>query len=317
MKEGDLEKMQNLADKRPLWNLERSVIALFAVAVLGFGALVGYYYWERLAQPRTGIIERETQQLEARIRNDPQDPNARLGVASAYLQKGNYAEAINQYKQTLILREDDVMALLGLGIAYMNSGLPGEAIPILDRVVELNEGSEMAQIDKRLATAYFYLGKVYLDGNQPEDAAQYLSKARRIDSSNADYLYVSAQASQKLGNHGEAIELFSRALSFDPLFTEAYQELAVSHIAVGDFNKATYAEAMASLSSGNVDSAIGKLQTVASAAGNDADAFWGLGWAYERKGQKDAAVAAYGQALSINPKHMLARTSLGRIESTR
>ncbi len=298
------------------WGMGKSALLLLVVGFLSLGSLVGVYYWERLSQPRTALIDRETQQIETRVRENPQDPDARLTTASVYLQKGQYDQAIEQYKQALVLREDDPLALMGIGVASMEKGKLDDALIQFNRVVELSAGSEFAQIDKRLAAAYYYLGKIYLDSNRPEDAAPQLEKARGIDKTNADYLYLSAVASQKLGDHAKAIDLFTRALTFDPAFTEAYQGLASSYKGSGDNAKATYADAMALVFSGQADSTIGKLQSVAESDPN-ADVLWGLGWAFETKGRKDQAIGAYKRALSMNPRHSLSTSALRRLENSR
>ncbi|MEO7674516.1 MAG: protein kinase [Pyrinomonadaceae bacterium] len=63
----------------------------------------------------------------------PENPFAHLGLADAYVQKGQYAEAILSY-QTSIRLEETTGAMIYLGRAYALSGKRDEATGILDKL---------------------------------------------------------------------------------------------------------------------------------------------------------------------------------------
>lgn len=308
--------MQSFARRESSWTLEKSAIVLLLFAFLAIAGLVGYYYWERQAQQGVALLDREAQQIEARIREDPQNAESRVFVANVYLQKGLVDRAIEQYRQALVLEEGNVVAIIGLGTAYMQKGLKDEAIRSFNRAAELIGEGEFTKLDQRVAAIRYNLGKIYLDGGQLEQASKELAQAREIGRSNADILNLSALVSQKQGNHPEAVEYFTRALRFDPAFVEAYRGLAVSYKTLGEGDRASYAEAMAALFSGQVDSAVGKLEGLA-ARTQDADVYWGLGWGYERKGQRENARAAYHKAVNIDPRHGMAVSGLQRLQASR
>lgn len=308
--------MQNVAYRLSDAQLIRTAIALILIAGVGLAGLVGYYHWERQSQPRASLMEKMAQQMEDRVRADPQNVVLRLNLANAYLQAGLQDAALEQFQQALILEENHIGALLGLGTTYMQKGQKSEAIKYFTQVVEVTRGAEMVHLDRRVTTAHYYLGKIYLENNQLDEASRELTEALAGQRSNADILNLLAVVSQKRGNHSEAVDYFTRALRFDPAFVEAYGGLVVSYRALGDGQRASYAEAMASLFSGQVDAAIAKLESLVISV-DDADAYWGLGWAYETKGQTDKALAAYQSALDANPLHPLASASISRLKGGR
>ena len=71
---------------------------------------------------------------------------------------------------------------------------------------------------------------------------------------------------------------------------------------------------MVALLSGRYQQAIPELEVAVVAGPDAANAFWGLGSAYEKLGETDKAETSYQQALAVNPDHFLARAAAGRLE---
>ncbi len=301
---------------QPSWGVGKIAVLIFLIGAVMIGGFFAYYYWERQSQPRVSVVDRETAQWEDRVRQDPTNVELRVNVANMYLQKGLSDPAIKQYGQALNLEADNVGALMGIGVAYSQKGQTDEAIKYLTQVVDSLSGNEFSLVDKRLAAANFYLGKMYLESGRADQAVEALVKSNASDRANADTLNLLGLARQQQGDHSKAVQHFTGALALDPAFTEAYNGIAVSYKVLGDGVKATYAEAMGQLFSGKTDSAISKLEALV-ASTPDAGAYWGLGWSYELKGQNDKAILNYQKTMALDHTHRLAAVSLQRLEASR
>jgi tetratricopeptide (TPR) repeat protein len=124
-----------------------------------------------------------------------------------------------------------------------------------------------------------------------------------------------ATAYQRKELHGEAIQYYHQATNLAPDFSEAYQQMAESYQALGDGGGVAYATGMMELISGNTEEAIRQLEVAVAAKPDIANAFWGLGLAYEKTGQLGPAKSAYQQALVVDPEHILAIASLDHLEN--
>ena len=90
--------------------------------------------------------------------------------------------------------------------------------------------------------------------------------------------------------------------------------MAKCYQSLGDDAVVDYPRGMVSLLSGKYQKAIQQLSAVVAVKSDIANAFWGLGAAYERSGQTEAAKTAYQQALVVRPDHLLARAGVGRLQ---
>jgi tetratricopeptide (TPR) repeat protein len=248
--------------------------------------------------------------LEKIVAQNPDDPDLRVELALFYSEAGSMQQAIEQLKTALDLNESHQGALVALGDIYMQLGQYEEAIVPYRKVVELNKDNPMRGVNRQLEAVYYYLGVAYFNLGKPEDAIQSLEEALSIDRTDADAWYMLGATYQHMGEVEEAIESFKEAVRFVPNFQEAYQGLAQGYEETGQESLARYAEAMVSYSSGAISEAVRQLEEVVAAAPDLAEAYLGLGLAYEKDGQTEKAISAYQQALRIDPDVWLARAKL-------
>ncbi len=296
------------------WIAKRAPKILLTLLAIVSVSFISYYVWDNYFRPSPSLLDRTIAHMETLIRANPNDPKLRTAVADVYLANGMSKEAIIQYKETLKVIEDHKGALLGLGSAYMALGDDDVAIDYLNRVVELSRDSKMARLDKCLETAYYYLGQIYVGRGQPDQAIEQLGNAIALAPTDADALYLLGRAYQEKGAHNEAIEHYVRAVTLVPDFKEAYQGMTQCYQALGDEAVADYPRGMVALLSGKYQKAIQQLEAAVGIKSDIANAFWGLGAAYERSGQTEAARIAYQQALVVHPDHILAKAGVGRLE---
>jgi tetratricopeptide (TPR) repeat protein len=294
----------------------RAIKILSGLVVIISLAFVGSYAWDNYLRPSPSILDQATEHMEELVRANPNDPELRIAVADVYLANEMYRQAITQYKEVLTVTEDHKGALFGLGSAYMALGQQGEASNYYSRVVELGKDNEMARLDKQLETAYYYLGRIYLDSGDLDQAVEQLKSALTLNPADADALYLLARAYQERKDYSEAVEIYSRVITFVPDFKEAYQGLADCYQALDDPGGVAYGKGMMALISGAYPEAIQQLEAAVISRPDIANAFWGLGIAYEKTGQKEPAGTAYQQALAVDPAHILAKNGISRLERT-
>lgn len=279
-------------------------LALFIiVGGLAFGA---YYYMDRYFYPSEPLPQREARRLEELIRRDPGNAELRWQVALLYWDQGRLDEAIAQSQEAIAINPNHEPALATLGNLYVEQKRYQEAVEPFLKVVALNEKNPMRFENRRLEAAYYWLGFAYLALGQPEKARDALKEALTIDRTDADAHYLLGNAHLRLGSYPEAVISYRQATRFVFDYLEAYQGLLQAYEKLGDEARVDYARGMVDFSSRNYDAAIAELQRVTQALPDFADGFFGLGLAYERKGQKDKAMENYEATLRLDANHFLA-----------
>ena len=293
--------------------LSRAVVLVAGLAIiLGLAAAVMFVRSELLSSD-SSVLEEDEQQLLEAILEDPNDPGLRVSLASVYLEERRYDEAIAQYNEVLKADENRQDALIGLGLAYREKGDSDQALSAFNKLVEVTEGSEFAGVDRRLEAVHYYLGEIYLERNEPAKAVEELQAALKIEPTDADALYLLGNALQAQGEHDGAIAVYAVATSLVPDFREAYEGMAAAAEKQGDALVATYARAMIRLFSGDPRTAVRDLENVTGQSPENAAAYFGLGYGYEQLGDRDKAVAAYRQAIEVDPGQYAAQSGLARL----
>lgn len=283
-----------------------------AVVLVGFG---GFYVWDNYLRSEPTIIDNVIDHMEKLVRANPNDPDIRVAVADVYLTNDMYRQAITQYNEALKLVPEHKGAFFGLGSVYLLLGRYAEATDHLNKVIEMGKDNEMARLDKQLQTSYYYLGQIYLDNGDIDQAIEHLEIALALDRVDADALYLLARAYQVSEEYQQAAEYYAGCIALDPSFIEAYQGITECYQALGDSAGTAYGNGMVALLSGRYQQAIPELEVAVVDGPDAANAFWGLGSAYEKSGEIDKAERSYQQALAVNPDHFLARAAAGRLES--
>jgi len=72
-------------------------------------------------------------------------------------------------------------------------------------------------------------------------------------------------------------------------------------------------KALAGLFANDYDRAVSEFKSIVAEAPEAADAFWGLGVAYQMRGKRDDAIDAYKKAVAADPKHRQALGALSQL----
>jgi tetratricopeptide (TPR) repeat protein len=296
------------------YQVQRIVILtgiLLAAALISFG---GYYYYDRYYTSQAPIAQMTVAEAEQAVLNDPENPDARIGLAEAYMLTGRFEDAITQALQVSQSHPEDIRADFVLGISYANSGKPQQALEPLQKFIDSQKDTEMPGLNKQLQAALYYLGDSYLQLGQPQAAIEPLGIAVNLSQTDADAIYKLGLAFYGMQDFPNAILAFQDATRFVPNFTEAYDALARAYDATRQTDLADYARGMVAYSQKDYQTALGLLQKSAQARPGEAQIFAGLGMTYEAMGDLPNAKAAYDTAVLLDPANYAATQGAQRVD---
>ena len=297
-------------------SVSRAIKFTFVLLIILVICFIGYYAWDQQRTQTISATEKEEQRIEQFLQNNPSDPDAWVALGSNSLQQQKFDKAISAYEKALSLNADKSIsyaAYIGLGTAYMEKGTSDRAIDNFDQAIALSTESDFIPSKTSLATIHYYLGEIYLQKVELDKATQELEESLSLSATNADTIFLLGKVYEAQGNVTGAEAIYRRALSLVPNFAEVYSQLGNLYHSQGEEVKAAYNQAMASLFSGSVAEAVEQLKTVVASMTDNADAYWGLGWGYEKLNMRDEAIAAYRAAVAINHGHRLAAGALSRL----
>ncbi len=179
------------------------------------------------------------------------------------------------------------------------------------------------------AYAHANLASVLAQRGEPVEAAEHNRKALALESDNLIALSNLATLLVDRGGTAEAIRLYERSVEVNPKFVFGWFNLGNAYQKAGRVVEAEeawrkvvelepgMAAAWSNLANveaerGNLDKAI-EMAERAVAAGGGAAVAMTLGQLLERKGDTDAAAAAYRQAVSADPRSPMALNNLGSL----
>ena len=248
-----------------------------------------------------------------------------LSRASAFLQKGQNAQAIVDLKATIEQNPVNVLGLFHLGSAYLElakqstnpvqqAALINSAQDAFERVTDLNDD---------LTLVYFKLGKIALMKNDPMSAKHYYEVGLQTDPHNAALIFNLARVYDQLGDKEQAISFYRKTIAEDPNFTYAYNNLGLMYEENKDYTSAekAYKRALkkdpkynlARLNLGNLyasqgqyESAKETLLTAQSLEPANEWSYYYLGNMYLRMKDYGQAVDAYSKVLTLNPNQVTA-----------
>ncbi len=155
----------------------------------------------------------------------PSPPGVRLfQAAMEHYTKGELAEAIQLFQQTLRLAPQAAPAMHFLGMAFHRQRDAPQALPLLRRAMELEPRQPAFAIN---------LGLVLSELGQWREALAVLEQARRQAPAVPELFNVLGQVQQGLGNLPAAMENFQQAVGLRPAFPAALNNLGCAYALTG------------------------------------------------------------------------------------
>lgn len=222
-----------------------------------------------------GHITSAIQNLNIAIKINPTNDEAYFNIANAYKEAKKYSKAILNYKMAIKLNALHSNAYNNMGIALKELAKIDEAVLSYQRAI---------QIEPYNSKFYNNIGNAFKD--------------------------------QK--NYDNAVKAFMKAIKINPKYAEAYNNLGIIFIALNEMEKALHSfNAALALKQNypeaynNKGIALKKLKIYDDAEiclrkaiylrSNYAEAYRNLGAVLDKKGEKNNAIEAYNNALSIKP----------------
>lgn len=306
-----VDDTRTATDEDRLRDLLRRLVKWVSVVLVAF--VVIYWLGQRHNHvPNASLPNAKVAAAEAAVRAKPNDIQARLSLADAYVEVQRQDDALAQLQEVLKAVPDNRSALLGAGSILYQQGKVDEAKVDIEKFIAGSGQGEFASADPQLERAYYVLGLIQEKKGDHVAAVGSFEQAVTIDAGDADAWYALGNARGATQDHAGAIQAYTEALAFVPTgWCEPYRGLATSYGAVNDREGKTYADAMSRVCAGGglaeakpleqlVD---GKLGVVA---------MLGLGAAAENDHEFAVAADWYRKVLKREPGNLAAKGGLGR-----
>ena len=154
---------------------------------------------------------------------------ARNNLGNAFVARGRFAEAIDQFQRALQIDPNDADATYNLGNALAQQGSFEEAAKQLQNALQINPGNAMAAYD---------LGNVRARQGRFDEAIGDFELALRIDPGLAKAHYNLGSLLGKQGKLNEAVEQYQKALQVDANYVRAYYGLGTALTTQGQLDRA-------------------------------------------------------------------------------
>lgn len=206
------------------------ILSWLAVAgiVVMLGLLVDHLVFGGGASsaPRTEA-ERAVFAATEAVEANPEDPAARVKLASAYLEQGAVDAALKQARLAVQMDPADPTAYYVLGLAYERAGDGEAAMENLERATT-TEG----QLAAFYQDANVALARVYLADGRTEDAFTAMDQAIDLGPENAVLLHQRGLMYEEIGEYADALLDYTLALRYVPDYEpalEAYRRVSSEH----------------------------------------------------------------------------------------
>lgn len=161
--------------------------------------------------------ERAYEAALKRVNENPESADAHTSLGWALFQKGQYNEALAEYKRAIDIEPKHFRAQYDLGLAYAKVEKWDRAIDQFQTAVQINPNNFQPHYD--LALAYESTGKL-------DEAGKELDLAYKLNPGSVDIIYVMGRVYEKQGDRSKAIFQYQSALSLDPNYSKAREALA-------------------------------------------------------------------------------------------
>ena len=185
--------------------------------VYGEVALAGDLINEQAYEEALGHLERV-------LELDPEVPQAKLLLATCYVEMDRREEAKRQLDEVLQTDPDNVDALISMANLLLKEGKQEEVIAI---------GKKALAVDERNTQAHVLIGQVYMDRDDHRQALVHLEKAVEIQPKLSRNRKNLAACLVGLGNYDEAESLLQDILAQYPKYPLAHFHLGLLYEAQG------------------------------------------------------------------------------------
>jgi tetratricopeptide (TPR) repeat protein len=242
------------------------------------------YYNRGTAYIHKGEYDNAIEDYNKAIELKPDFAEAYNNRGNTYSDKGEYDNAIEDYNKAIKLKPDFAVAYNNRGNAYYYKGEYDNAIEDFNKAIELKPN---------YALAYYTRGIVYAIINEYDNAIEDYNKAIELMPNYALAYNNRGMAYRNKGEYINAIEDLNKALELKPDFAEAYNNRGIVYAIINAD-----------------DNAIEDLNKAIELKPDFAEAYNTRGMTYYYKGEYDNAIEDYNKALELRPQNIHVKFSL-------
>jgi protein O-mannosyl-transferase len=207
-----------------------------------------------------------------------------LGVV--YSNQGKIPQAIACYQESLLFNPDYIQAHNNLGAALTQLGKNDEAIKHFETAL---------RIEPDFSEAHYNYGVALEELGRNDEAISQYDLALRFKPDSYNPHYRMGLILMRLGKIPQAIAQFNEALTIQPDHADAHNQLALAFVQQGDLQDAIAQWSQAA-----------QIQP-------DPEAEFNWGYALEKLGKNDEAIARYEESMRLNPDFFQPHFNLGRL----
>ena len=222
-----------------------------------------------------GLFNDAINKFERIIKLEPSYTSAYFYIAEAYKLKGDSDLSINYYDELLGLEPSNRNAILGKCIVYISSGKMPSAKKLFKQLMKESGGD--AQVPFDISVVLNKCGKF-------ENSIRYLNKAIDADSKREIFYIEKANIYHKLRKYDEAGRSYKKALGINPKSSMVLYHIGMNYLAKN-----------------NLPKAIEFLKKYTVIVPNDATAWFKLGTAYNKQGNKTTAKECFESSIQYGP----------------
>jgi tetratricopeptide (TPR) repeat protein len=178
---------------------------------------------------KKGEIQEATAYYQAALRVQPDFSTAHHNLGLALAAQGKFDEAVSHYYQALQMTPDSAKLHNNLANALFKTGKVEESIGHYREALRLKPDYALAYNNLQIALAKQRQGKQALARTQKAPGSEFEDPA-------SNYRFGNSYRSE--GNLDKAIEEYKKALSLQPGFIDAMNNLALVYVSRGEYDKA-------------------------------------------------------------------------------
>jgi tetratricopeptide (TPR) repeat protein len=210
----DMNNSEYISDGKISARLAGAIILLLITLFVITGLLIRESYY-RPPVARTAL-ERDLIKFQDRVEADPDDIDARIGLAGTFLQLDKPEKAIVELDYANKVCPESSDTLLGLGMAYEATNNPKEAITYYKKAARTDATNELP---------FYKLGKIYMSQKLYANAIDAFKKTLNINPTLADAHYCLGLCYETTDNAKMAKHEYEQALKYVDNYPEAKKAL--------------------------------------------------------------------------------------------
>lgn len=218
-------------------------------------------------------------------------PADKLGAANQTFAKGDYKGAANAYEAIVAAEPSNDTAAFNHAVALQKAGDVAGAKKAYQAILAKDPNDVEAALN---------LGAIYKDEGKVDDGIALYTKVLKGDEYNSRVLNNLAALYRVKKNYAKSVDTLRKLLMRDQRNVDAYKNLALAYYEQKKFKLA--------------QTILGNAQKMAEKAGKkDPDIFVNVGMIQIALGDNGKAMAAFKQAVELDPKHVVANYNIGSL----